>query len=50
MAKYVKWFDEVNRIRRIPAHPYKRSYSRDDLQLLKLITAHLGHAATTKVT
>lgn len=48
MAKYVKWIDEINRIRRIPAHPYKRAYTREDLQLLKLVTAHLSSASATK--
>ncbi|MFA5957051.1 DGQHR domain-containing protein [Hyphomicrobium sp.] len=48
LAKYVKWFDEINRIRRIPAHPYKRAYSRADLQILKLISTHLSSSEPTR--
>jgi DNA sulfur modification protein DndB len=40
-AKYVKWFDEVNKVRRIPAHPYNRGYSDDEYSLLELVHAHL---------
>jgi DNA sulfur modification protein DndB len=42
LAKYVKWFDEVNRIRRVSAHPYQRTYSQQDLEILQIVTKKLG--------
>jgi DNA sulfur modification protein DndB len=40
-AKYLKWFDEVNRIRRIPAHPYGKTYKDEDVELLRRVGASL---------
>jgi DNA sulfur modification protein DndB len=40
-AKYLKWFDEVNRIRRIPAHPFGKSYKDDDISLLREVNTSL---------
>jgi len=34
---YDGWFDAINRIRRIPAHPAGRSYSDDDLQVVSQV-------------
>jgi DNA sulfur modification protein DndB len=25
-VKYVRWFDEINKLRRVSAHPYNRGY------------------------
>jgi DGQHR domain-containing protein len=41
VAKCVRWFDEINRIRRVPAHPYGRRYTPDDLATLRLVIDHL---------
>lgn len=41
LAKYLKWFDEVNRIRRIPAHPYGKSYKDADIELLRFVDQRL---------
>jgi hypothetical protein len=38
---YSSWFDAVNRIRRIVAHPSGRSYKDDDLQVISLVVEHL---------
>lgn len=38
---YSGWFDAVNRIRRIVAHPSGRSYKDDDLQVISLVVEHL---------
>lgn len=35
------WFDSVNRIRRIVAHPSGRSYKDEDLRTLSAVTEHL---------
>lgn len=40
-AKYVSWFDEVNRIRRIPAHPFNRSYSDKEISVLDRVYSEL---------
>lgn len=37
LAKYVKWFDEINRLRRIPAHPYGKLYKDEDVELLNSV-------------
>jgi DNA sulfur modification protein DndB len=47
MAKYIQWFDEINKIRRISAHPYQRSYSEADLEILKLVAQHLSSMFST---
>lgn len=44
LAKYVLWFDDVNRIRRVSAHPYERAYSQADLELLQLVAVQLSKA------
>jgi len=41
LSKYIQWFDEVNRIRRVSAHPYQRTYSQLDLTILQVVTKHL---------
>lgn len=33
-AKYLSWFDDINKLRRVSAHPYNRGY--DDVQVEKL--------------
>ncbi|MBB3391609.1 DGQHR domain-containing protein [Rhizobium sp. BK275] len=38
---YSGWFDSINRIRRIAAHPNGRSYKDDDLQVISLVVEHL---------
>lgn len=40
---YSGWFDAVNRIRRIVAHPSGRSYKDEDLKVLSLVTEHLAN-------
>lgn len=49
MTKYIQWFDEINRIRRISAHPYQRAYSQADLDVLKLVTQKLSVALAPAV-
>ncbi|MGG5817671.1 DGQHR domain-containing protein [Falsiroseomonas sp. HW251] len=39
-AKYVTWFDQVNKLRRVSAHPYNRGY--DDEEINMLIAAYQG--------
>ncbi|MCU4180196.1 DGQHR domain-containing protein [Bosea sp. BH3] len=36
-ARYLKWFDEVNRIRRIPAHPFGKKYKERDIEVLESV-------------
>jgi DNA sulfur modification protein DndB len=38
---YSSWFDDINRIRRIVAHPSGRSYKDEDLKALSSVTEHL---------
>lgn len=38
---YTSWFDAVNRIRRIAAHPAGRTYKDEDLQTLSAVVEHL---------
>ncbi|HEV2818117.1 MAG TPA: DGQHR domain-containing protein [Allosphingosinicella sp.] len=38
---YSEWFEAVNRIRRIVAHPSGRSYKDDDLKVLSSVAEHL---------
>jgi DNA sulfur modification protein DndB len=44
IAKYILWFEEVNRIRRVSAHPFERAYSQADLEILQLVAAQLARA------
>ena len=41
LAKYVSWFDKMNEIRRIPAHPFERAYSEADIETVHFIHAEL---------
>jgi DNA sulfur modification protein DndB len=41
LAKYIKWIDDFNDIRKIYAHPYNRSYSESDIGLLDRIESTL---------
>jgi DNA sulfur modification protein DndB len=41
-AKFVKWLDKLNEIRRIPAHPYGRNYSDADIELIEFIDQELS--------
>ncbi len=36
-AKNLKWMDRLNELRRIVAHPHKRSFKSDDLEFLEWI-------------
>lgn len=36
-AKYVSWFDEINKLRRISAHPYNRGYSDEEIERIKTV-------------
>ncbi len=38
---YTSWFEAINRIRRIAAHPSGRTYKDEDLETLSLVVAHL---------
>jgi DNA sulfur modification protein DndB len=38
---YVGWFDAINRMRRIPAHPSGRTYKPADIDALNFIVEHL---------
>lgn len=40
-AKYLKWMDRLNELRRISAHPYSRSYKEDDLDFLDALDESL---------
>jgi DGQHR domain-containing protein len=44
IAKHIKWFDEVNRIRRIPAHPFGRRYSANDVSIIRNVVENLRKA------
>jgi DGQHR domain-containing protein len=41
LAKYIKWMDDFNDVRKIYAHPFNRSYSDSDMELLTLIEGEL---------
>ncbi|ESY00637.1 hypothetical protein X753_29630 [Mesorhizobium sp. LNJC399B00] len=41
LAKYLKWLEDFNEVRKIWAHPYGRSYSDDDVALLEFIQSEL---------
>jgi hypothetical protein len=36
-SKYVGWFDDINKLRRVSAHPYNRGYDDMEIQRLDLI-------------
>jgi hypothetical protein len=36
-ARYVKWFDEINRLRRVAAHPFGKSYKEEDIEILDAV-------------
>jgi DNA sulfur modification protein DndB len=38
---YSSWFDAINRIRRIPAHPSGRAYKPQDIETLAIVVDHL---------
>lgn len=38
---YAGWFDSINRIRRIAAHPSGRAYKADDIDVLSVVVDHL---------
>jgi DNA sulfur modification protein DndB len=38
---YSTWFDSINRIRRIPAHPSGRAYKPKDIETLAIVVDHL---------
>jgi DNA sulfur modification protein DndB len=40
---YTDWFEAVNRIRRIAAHPNGRSYKDEDLSIISLVVEHLAN-------
>ena len=40
-AKYLKWLEKLNEVRRIPAHPYGRSYQDEDIEFLEFIDEQL---------
>jgi DNA sulfur modification protein DndB len=43
-AKYLRWMDSINEIRRVPAHPYGRKYKDDQIELLGLVDDKLRNA------
>lgn len=42
LAKYVKWFERLNEVRRIPSHPFGRSYKDADLDFLDHLDEQLN--------
>lgn len=38
---YRGWFDEINKIRRVPAHPSGRAYKDKDIEVLSIVVDHL---------
>ena len=38
---YSSWFDAINRIRRIPAHPSGRAYKDNDIAVLAVVVDHM---------
>ena len=40
-AKYLKWIDRLNELRRVSAHPYRRAYKEDDLDFLEVLDESL---------
>jgi hypothetical protein len=47
-AKYVKWFDEVNRLRRVPAHPFGKLYKDADIAILEHVYGELASRGVVK--
>ncbi|MBY5516209.1 DGQHR domain-containing protein [Rhizobium leguminosarum] len=47
---YSAWFESVNRIRRIVAHPSGRSYKDDDLRVISLVVEHLVNSLPSAYT
>lgn len=47
---YSSWFDSVNRIRRIVAHPSGRSYKDEDLHVISLVVEHLVNTLPSRYT
>lgn len=47
---YSAWFESVNRIRRIVAHPSGRSYKDDDLSIISLVVEHLVNSLPSAYT
>ena len=41
LAKYVLWFERFNEVRKIFAHPFNRTYSEEDAELLKFVEGEL---------
>jgi DGQHR domain-containing protein len=41
-ARYLRWMDSVNEIRRVPAHPYGRKYKDEQIELLDFINERLN--------
>ena len=49
LAKNLRWLEKLNRIRRIPGHPYMRSYAADDIAFLEWLEPELnGRLASWK--
>jgi DGQHR domain-containing protein len=44
-AKYLGWFDEINKLRRISAHPYNRGYDDNQVEKLGIIFEKLKQRA-----
>ncbi|MFH1805440.1 MAG: DGQHR domain-containing protein [Pseudomonadota bacterium] len=47
---YLKWFDKINEIRRIPAHPSGRQYKMDDIDFLRRISNQLSNQLPAEYT
>jgi DGQHR domain-containing protein len=43
-ARYIKWFDEINRLRRISAHPFGKQYKDSDIEILECVCDRLFRA------
>lgn len=41
-AKYLKWMDELNEVRRISAHPFGRSYTDENIEFLEYMSEQLA--------
>lgn len=40
-ARYIRWFDEINRLRRISAHPFGKQYRDSDIAILECVCENL---------
>lgn len=47
-ARYIKWFDELNRLRRISAHPFGKQYKAADIAILDAVYASLVAAGVLR--